>query len=136
MREIKFRGKDVGTGRWVYGDLLRVGNQAVMHVGRGAECQFLIIDPDTIGEMAPVFYDANNKPIYEGDIVEYYKGDPYDAPQMPDKFVGVVTLDCGQWAALNDKLQQGYTLYRESGYWEIIGNRWDNPKLLEGADDE
>ena len=132
-REIKFRGKDIHTGRWVYGDLLHIGNSVAIHVARDKMCRFFIIDPDTIGEMAPVFYDANNRPIYEGDIVEYHWVDPYDA----DALGGVVTLCCGLWAANNDKLQEAYDLYRESGYWEIIGNRWDNPELLAGgADDE
>jgi uncharacterized phage protein (TIGR01671 family) len=123
MREIKFRGKRVDNGEWVYGDLIhRYSNWIyIAPIPSTIEITPIEIDPETVGQYTGL-KDKNEKEIYEGDIISYFGGG-----------IGLVYYDEGKAAFYIEWFKQGKYTDMECiiKYAEVIGNRWENPELLE-----
>lgn len=128
MRTIKFRGKDLKTGKWVYGDLHILCDEPHIHTepshfpyaGRR-----YFINPETIGQFTSLF-DRNKKEIYEGDIL-----------RINDDEKGVIEVRFvrGVFAFLwNGDLDDEMPINAPTHEWaEVIGNIHDNPELLKGG---
>lgn len=106
MRTIKFRGKQIDTGEWIYNINIFDSSNSTPP-----------INPNTIGQFTGL-YDKNGKEIYEGDIVKsifttyivkWNKEDAYfsieedDTPHLLADYVDDI---------------------------EVIGNIYDNQELL------
>lgn len=65
MREIKFRGKRLDNGKWVYGYL---ADENYINDINTFDLSSIEVDSDTVGQYTGL-NDANGKEIYEGDII-------------------------------------------------------------------
>ena len=86
MRTIKFRGRDIETGRTVYGGFVvgRCGQPLICaNVTAAYE-----VDPDTVEQL--VGYDADGKEVYEGD--ELCSVDPNDPNPYTARLDGFGTI--------------------------------------------
>ena len=139
MREILFRGKSVNDGRWIYGDLSNYGDYRAITTTRG----FSIIDsceviPETVGQYTGLT-DKNGKRVFEADILSLQCADEklrpypvyfgtYNVDGFGNDFhIGFYTKHFGEDISLGFLADSnGPTDF------EVIGNIFDNPELLEG----
>jgi len=134
MREIKFRGKSIETGEWVYGYYVytHARHRIIYEDYEGFYCEEEV-DPETVGQYISL-KDYAGDDIYEGDIVEVV------ISNKPKRFE--VLWDEGGamflFAPLFKTKPMGaidfYELEDEYGKVIVIGNKFENPELLEGTE--
>lgn len=125
MREIKFRGKRLDNGEWVYGFALfkHDKSEAVIVGFTATELLCESVDPATVGLFTEL-HDKHGKEIYEGDIVT-----------IVGVIKGYVRYNVRYWryeiATVDEPLENERI---PSGIpeecWAVIGNIHDNPELL------
>ena len=126
MREIKFRGK-YGNNPWLYGSLV-TKNRNNNGIQERNSSVTILVDDGSIGQYTGM-NDSTGKEIYEGDIVRTSDNDDELAVVEWDDEDLRFTVTHGN---VVNGLGEGYY----SREVEVIGNMYDNPELLGGADDE
>jgi len=148
MRQIKFRGKDLATDKWVYGDLIEnQGRFFIYHstsettVKDDDDNKITIVatevDNNTVGQFSGL-RDNNGKGIYENDIFTVNGKYPKVVKFVPEQAAFCV--------ANIDDLDKDYIYpwrHPSSDWWNdfkreiiIIGNIHDNPDLLDNEKSE
>ena len=141
MREILFRAKRIGNGEWVEGYFIKddITGQTFIHaqgnsvnesqkIGEEGCLRFVAfeIDPETLCQYTGLT-DKNGKRIWENDIVEHEISSVLGAVEWyAEDYVG--------WWVNDEYLgKQQFT----DEMWDecvVIGNIFDNPELLGGAE--
>lgn len=131
MRDILFRGKILGLTDWSYGYYAKSGENHFILLDTDNEDNYSIVDPETVGQYTGL-KDTNGKKIFEGDIVRY------KPKHWCEPLKSVVEYCADKWNYpafdLKDHDYAVNGLQRvvcEEEWCEVIGNKWDNPELLE-----
>ena len=133
MREILFRGKRVDNGELVYGWLCRVGDKYANIVEKYTEV-LCSVSTKTIGQHTGLT-DKNGKKIFEGDIIKIVPDYDYSDDYSISKVYSYNGVFCVDYHGDDfDSTALGFLEdYLPDGDFEVIGNIYDNPELLEVA---
>lgn len=147
MREILFRGKDI-KGNWYEGLLAHNISKDEWYISNKAGISTAYqVRPETIGQFTGLT-DKNGTKIFDGDILQ---GDeyPYCSDGDYNYYAEVVWFDngcCGFGLCTHKNpksavcgISDGNCEWFEdfdSNNWSVVGNIYDNPELIGGADDE
>lgn len=147
MREIEFRGKVINeiilNGRvvkekdtWVYGGFTdNIGGTFILQPDSGYGFIQIKINPETIGQYTGL-KDKNGTKIFEGDIVKCTRKNIDDKYKNYFGIVQYGAFNCTCCTGVYGYEIQGLDFYslpdiRHYEEIEIVGNKYDNPELLE-----
>ena len=122
MREILFRGKCRKSGKWIYGDLLKHGENDYS-IYEEKEAYSIPVNEETIGQYIGL-KDCDGNRIFEGDIIKVSR-------KSKCGFGDIYGLVVAEW---NSK-QKAFTLIPSDDYFEevrliaVVNNKYDNPDL-------
>jgi uncharacterized phage protein (TIGR01671 family) len=135
-RVIKFRGKRVDNGEWVFGNLINWHPNLNPRILWFEECEInkhketnYEVHPNTVGQFTGLF-DKNGKEIYEGDLY-VITGDTYKIMYINGAIVGGISKDSCSPIGWESDMEYGDLI--ESDFYKqitILGNIHDNPELL------
>jgi uncharacterized phage protein (TIGR01671 family) len=128
-RIIKFRGKRIDNGEWVYGYLVCGADGRAFIVPKFKDNRkspylpytYKVI-PETVGQFTGL-HDKNGKEIWEGDVCDTYSYDYGHQKQVVIFKNGSFCFDYMGWAMSEYKIN----------LTEIIGNIYENPELITPA---
>lgn len=124
MRTIKFRGKDIETGEWIYGHFFqRLGHYPAIVEPRPRDGKVMYyeiaVEDTTVGQFTGLL-DKNGKEIYEGDIVTF------------DNHLQGISQIVYDYAGFDADSKNYRTALRPmlNNHMRVVGNIHDNPELL------
>ena len=145
----KFRGRNIETGEWVYGHLFYfddgrhfispTGTDVVGGYG-GAPAKYRLeslicfeINPKTLGQSTGL-KDKNGVEIFEGDVIGSQNKDRSNWYVSHHKIVWHDTGFVGKQICSSSFIGLEHWTRGENGY-VVIGNIYENPELLEQANE-
>ena len=133
MEAPKFRAYDGGSlNRMYQPDEVMVGNGDIWIIDEDSVAGEWIVNNDIHLMQSTGLVDKNGKEIFEGDVVRQVRTQPTTENET---ITGVVTMLEGAWLIMNDCEKLASDLWSETDENEIIGNIYENPELLEVAED-
>lgn len=137
-REVAFRGKRCSDGKWVYGFYVESKTSWRGHkphkswivpdaISNGGFFNVLgryAVKDDTVGQFTGMC-DKNCKKVFEGDVVHVVWQDPMFC-QWHERTV-LVEFKYGRFTVYQSKPFE----HSDKRYFEVIGNIYDNPELLD-----
>lgn len=143
IENIKFRGKRIDNGEWVYGWYapLVCNDRMIIPNIKDSNGSDWKTKEETVGQYTGLV-DKNGKEIYEGDIVAFGLGFGYD---VKDVHRGVVYYEDGSFRLGDIYSSDGYNelgnvfdeatdikgTFHKDAICEVVGNIHENPELLE-----
>lgn len=124
-----FRGKRIDNGRWVYGlpSYDKDGEIREIEAYEDTDVVFYAVDPSTICQCTGL-KDKNGKLIHENDIMEAHLDDMFPDDITRTSVVwqknGWVTIESG---SVDREPLDDF----DTEHFEVVGNVFDNPELLE-----
>ena len=128
MREILFRGKEIGINRWVHGSLdIHKSGVVVIMSEEIVTSIYARVDPDTVGQFTGLT-DKHGTKIFEGDIVHM------NSKKFCLSGHGVVVYRNGSFAIDDRKRNRLYPFMQNGQYnagdYRVDGNIHDHKELL------
>lgn len=119
IKNIKFKAKQLNSGKWFEGDLVRLGNRVCIggdHIKDG----ITEVDPSTVCQFTGL-KDSEGKEIWEGDIVH----DSYDLLCIDNLYEVVYIEEEGTFAFKSLDKVDNYEPFVNLFEVYVVGNKFD-----------
>ncbi|EPR12378.1 YopX family protein [Ruminiclostridium papyrosolvens] len=138
MREIKFRGKRIDNGEWVYGYLVKQFGVFKIYDDSSEDFGNWIheVDPETVGQYTGL-HDKNGREIYEGDILRLWRSVGSNGELRREHYKPLPVTYCNIWCqfvANDESTKNQYCIWSDFGAFEVVGNVYQNPELMKESD--
>lgn len=118
-RTIKFRGKRIDNGEWVYGYL---ADEDYINDIDSIDLSSIEVDRETVGQFTGLF-DKNGKEIFEGDILLMGEDEGV-------RIYNKVGIKDGCFGYIGERTRELLPFCHYNVSEEIAGNIYDNPELI------
>jgi hypothetical protein len=120
IKNIKFKPKQLNSGKWFEGDLVRLGNRVCIggdHIKDG----ITDVDPSTVC-MFTGLKDCEGNEIWEGDIISSPHFERVATVKWDDSLCGFKCSD------VTGNINFSFTAIAHCSEWSIVGNKFDKKK--------